>query len=472
MTENITTRTAKSTRELIYLILVLGLGVFMTAIDSYIFVPALPTIVRELNTSLDWVSWTMTIFMLFMTAVMPLGGKLSDTYGRKKIYIAGVGLFTLGSLLSSVSWDIYSLIAFRGVQAIGAGLVFPAAIAAIGSAAPEDNKGKTMGLLMAIAAVAMVVGPNIGGYIIQHFGWRMVFYINIPLGVLAILATSRFNETFGEARRRIDVIGAALLTAGLGALMLGLVRFETLPFWDLTVFPCFVACGLLGLLLTLYELRVPEPILDISLILRPGVLALNLSQLAITISLVCAMFYVPSFAQYILRMNVQDSGTILTPLSVSLMVAAIAGGIIMDRIGAKIMIVLGGIVTTAAIFYLTGYVTDSMTLAIALAAIGIGLGLGMGAFQLVMLSWMPESEKGTGTGILGTFKNVGSTIGSVIGGFVLSDATRHVITLDQAFHNVFWIGVYMAIVSVGLAIAMIVFSRRYTVLSNPSVPEA
>jgi hypothetical protein len=135
----------------------IALGIFMTAIDSYIFVPALPTIVRDMNTSLDWVSWTMTIFMLFMTAIMPLAGKLSDIYGRKKVYMAGIAIFTLGSLASSLSWDIYSLIAFRGIQAIGAGLVFPAAIAALNSAAPEDKKGKTMGLMMAMAAVSVVL---------------------------------------------------------------------------------------------------------------------------------------------------------------------------------------------------------------------------------------------------------------------------------------------------------------------------
>ncbi len=198
MIENITTGTRKSVWASPYLLLlVLALGVFITALDSYIFVPALPTIVKDLNTSLDWVTWTMTIFMLFMTATFPLAGKLSDIYGRKRMYIIGVGIFTLGSLLSSIAWDIYSLIAFRGLQAIGAGLVFPAAIAAMNSATPEGKKGKTMGALMAMAAVAMIIGPNLGGYFIQHFGWRTVFYINIPLGILAILLMARFEESFG-----------------------------------------------------------------------------------------------------------------------------------------------------------------------------------------------------------------------------------------------------------------------------------
>ncbi len=124
------------------------------------------------------------------------------------------------------------------------------------------------------------------------------------------------------------------------------------------------------------------------------------------------------------------------------------------------MLLLGCVVASGAVFYLTEYVIDSATLAIALAALGVGLGLSMGAFQIIMLSYMPESEKGTGSGILNTFKNVGSTVGSVIGGFILSDATRKVITFDQAFHNVFWIGVAMSLAAVVFVICLIVLSWR------------
>ncbi len=463
MTENITTGTRKSIRTSPYfLMLVLALGVFMTAIDSYIFVPALPTIVSDLDTSFEWVTWTMTIFMLFYAAIMPLAGKLSDIYGRKRIYIVGVGIFTLGSLLSSISWDIYTLIAFRAMQALGAGIVLPAAISAMESATTKDNKGKTMGALMAMAAVAMIIGPNLGGYFIEHFGWRTVFYINIPLGILAILLMLRFEESFGENKQGIDVIGSLLLTGSLAGLILGLTRLETLPFSDITVFPFFGACGLLGILLILFERHTAHPILDIPLIMRGDVLSLNLAQMAVNVCMGCAMIYVPSFAQMILHMNVQDSGTILTPMSVSLMAGAIVGGVLLARYGAKIMLLLGCIAASGAVFYLAGYVVVSTTLAISLAGLGVGLGLGMGAFQLIMLSYMPESEKGTGTGILNTFKNVGSTVGSVIGGFVLADATRQAITFDQAFHEVFWIGFAMAAVSVIFVICLIVLSRRKT----------
>ena len=186
--------------SLYYVLLVLALGVFMSSLDMIIFSPALPTIVGDLHTSFDWVAWTLTIYLLFFAAIMPLGGKLSDVFGRKRVYIAGIAMFTLGSFLSSLSWDIYSLIAFRGVQAIGGGLILPSALSAMGSVAPKDKQGKTMGSLMAMSAVAMVIGPTIGGFIIAHFGWRSVLYINIPIGILAIILALRFKESYGETK--------------------------------------------------------------------------------------------------------------------------------------------------------------------------------------------------------------------------------------------------------------------------------
>ena len=187
------------------------------------------------------VAWIATIYMLISTAVMPLAGKLSDIFGRKKIFIAGVLFFTSGSFLSSLSWDIYSLIVFRGIQAIGGGIIMPAALAAMSSAAPPDKLGKTMGAMMSMGALAMIVGPNIGGFFIEHFGWRSVFYINLPIGIMAILLALTFRESYGETKHHIDIVGAAMLGVGLAALVLGLNRLESLPLTDITVFPLFVA---------------------------------------------------------------------------------------------------------------------------------------------------------------------------------------------------------------------------------------
>jgi EmrB/QacA subfamily drug resistance transporter len=456
---------------LYYVLLVLALGVFMTSLDSIIFAPALPTIVGDLHTSFNWVSWTMTIYMLFYAAIMPLGGKLSDVFGRKRIYMAGIAMFTIGSFLSSMSWDIYSLIAFRGVQAIGGGLVLPAALSAMSSAAPKNQQGKTMGSLMAMSAVAMVIGPTIGGYFISHFGWRSVFYINIPIGILAIILSLRFKESYGETKHHIDIVGSALLTGGLSAILLGLVRLESLPLTDLTVFPFFIAAAVIGVLLVIYEKRVPEPILDIPTIGRANVFSLNLAALLSSISLGCAMMYVPSFAQMVLHMSVEDSSNILTPLSVSLLVAAIAGGILIDRFGTKPILLIGMIISAVGLFGMAQYVNDSISLGIFLAVIGLGMGVGMGAFQIIMVSFMPKSEIGTGTGILNTFRNSGMTVGTVIGGFFLADATNKVVTFGQAFGNIFWFGTVISILSAVMVVYLIYVDRNTRAVSIEPLPQ-
>ncbi len=216
MSENVTIKTKKSIfTSPYYVMVVLMIGVFMMMLDAYIFSPALATIVKDFHTSYDLVAWISILYMLISTSVMPLAGKLSDLFGRKRIFIVGVLFFTIGSFLSSLSWDIYSLIAFRGIQAIGGGIIMPAALAAMSSAAPPDKLGKTMGAMMSVSALAMVFGPNIGGFFIQHFGWRSVFYINLPIGIIAILLALAFRESYGEtAQDRLRRSGNARTEPG------------------------------------------------------------------------------------------------------------------------------------------------------------------------------------------------------------------------------------------------------------------
>jgi EmrB/QacA subfamily drug resistance transporter len=456
MSDVIVTETKKSVLGSPYFVMVvLMLGVFMTALDSFIVSPALPAIVGNLNTSFELVTWSITIFFLLYTAVMPLGGKLSDVFGRKRIYIAGVALFTIGSLLCSMSWNIYSLIFFRGIQAVGGGLVQPAALSTMNSSAPEDKKGKTMGILMSMAAVAMVVGPNIGGYFVQHFGWRTVFYINVPIGVLSILLALMFTESYGETKQHIDIIGSGLLVSTLAALLLGLVRLETLPFSDITVFPLIVASVLLAILLVSYEKRTQNPILNIPLLIRGDILSLNLAYMLLSGSLTLVIIYIPSFAQVVLHLNVQDSGTILTPLSVVLMISAVVGGVLIDKFGAKPILMISSLASSIAIFGVSLYVSDSLSLAIVLALLGLSLGLGLGAFQIIMMSYMPESEKATGSGILGTFENIGGSVGSVIGAFFLANALKNTVSYGQAFNNIFRAGAILAIIGTVLVAYLI-----------------
>ena len=336
MSENKVTENKKSIfASPYYVMVVLALGVIIMMLDSYIFSPALASIVNDFHTTYDMVAWVATIYMLISAVAMPLAGKLSDIFGRRNIFIVGVLFFTIGSIFSSISWDIYSLIFFRGIQAIGGGMILPAALAAMGSAAPANMRGKTIGTLMSMSAVAMIVGPNIGGFFIQHFGWRSVFYINVPIGILTILMAFMFKESYGNSQHHIDIAGTAMLGVGLGALVLGITRLESLPLTDITVFPLLAIAAPLGILFYWYERRTPEPIVDMKVLLKGDVLSLNLAIMMLFFGMTCASLFIPTFAQTVLGMSIQDSGSIMTPRSITMFISGIVGGILLDKFGTK-----------------------------------------------------------------------------------------------------------------------------------------
>ncbi len=190
----------------------------------------------------------------------------------------------------------------------------PTAFAAIGSIAPPEKMGKMMGVLGSMGALTMIIGPIIGGFMVEHFGWRTVFYINIPIGVLAILLAFAFKESYGSASSHIDVFGSALISFGLGFLLLGVNQLGSHPLTDITVFPLLLIALLLGLTLYWYERRTPEPILDMALLFRRDILSINLAFMMVFVGLMCTAGYTATFAQVVLGLGVQDSGTIMTPV--------------------------------------------------------------------------------------------------------------------------------------------------------------
>ena len=450
----------------LFVMIVLALGVFMTGIDAYIFIPALPTLIKDLNTSFELVSWTLTVLMLFMTAIMPLAGKLSDVFGRKKLYIIGVATFITGSFAASFSWDIYSLIVSMAIQGIGAGIVLPSAISTMNDSAPVDQRGKTMGVLMAMSSLAMIIGPNIGGFLIQNFGWRTIFYVNIPIGILAIILAFKFKESHGETNPHIDYMGSLLLIGSIATMLLALVRVQTIPFTDITVLLLFIASIVLFISLIKYEKRVSEPILDIPLLKKSKILSLNMAILLSGLATFTAFTYVPTFAQLVLNANVQNSGLLLTPLSITVLITAILGGVLLDKFGAKRMLLLGSPVLSAGLLGLAYCVTDSISLSVALILIGIGMGFTTSAFQVLMMSFIPRNEEGTGVGVLNTFKGIGGTIGPIAGSFFLGAALSGTITYGHAFSNLFLFGTIVSIIALILLVIVVIMDKTDESISN------
>jgi MFS family permease len=334
-----------------------------------------------------------------------------------------------------------------------------------------------MGVLMAMGILATIVGPNIGGYVVQNFGWRYIFYINIPTGVLAILLAFLVSESYGQTKHHIDILGSILIGSALTAGLLGVVRLESLPFTDITVFPLFAASVILIILLLVFERRSPEPILDLQLLARGDVLALNLAMLVTFAGMTCIAMFVPTFAQLVLKLGVQDSGTLLTPYTGTMLVMAIIGGILIDKLGTKPLMLIGLIISGLAFYGLMNYATDAISLAILLVIAALGWGVVSNAFQVSMMAMTPKTQKGSSSAILNTFKGIGGMITPLMGGYYLTNATNKVYSMSQAFNNIFMTAAFLLIIGAALMVYIIIRSKPdkpklevKATLSNKQIP--
>src|SRR5258705_13062866 len=209
-----------SPREKMETLFAVMLGLFLGALDQTIVGPALPTIVTQLSGN-DYYVWAITIYLLTSTISVPFWGKLSDLYGRKPIYMLGIGIFLVGSALSGLSQNMGMLILFRGIQGVGAGALFPVALAIIGALFTPQERGKYQGLFGAVFGIAFVAGPLIGGWLTENLSWHWIFYVNIPIGIVALIVIQRLLPTVktASAKRNFDLIGGALFTASRGVLL-------------------------------------------------------------------------------------------------------------------------------------------------------------------------------------------------------------------------------------------------------------
>nr|WP_040156204.1 MDR family MFS transporter [Mobilicoccus massiliensis] len=411
----------------------LMLGMLVASISQTIVSPAMPRIVAELG-GMEHYSWLATSAMLVSAITVPIVGKLSDLYGRRPFYLAGLLIFMLGSVLSGMSTNFWFLVFGRAVQGIGMGTLMPLSQTIIGDIIPPRARGKYQGLMGAIFGVSSIVGPLVGGFVTDHWGWRWLFYISLPVGVIAFGAIWRFLHLDHERRdARIDWAGIVVLSGTLLALLLATSLGGATWAWDSAQIIGLYVGGTLGLLLFIWiETKAAEPVIPLRLFRSSVFTFSNVASFGVSMLMFGALIYIPVYAQGVLGVDATQSGLILMPMSVTMIGLSIIAGLLITRTGRYKEQTLAGILVLGLGYWMLTrlhYGADPLELTLAMVVLGAGLGMAMQVYTLVVQNVVPRADLGVATAATQFFRNVGSTIGiAVFGTIMTSEASKAIAT--------------------------------------------
>ena len=402
----------------------LMLGMFLAALDQTIVSTALPTIVGDLG-GLNHLSWVVTAYLLASTISTPLYGKLGDMRGRKPVFLAAIVIFLVGSMLAGLSQSMGQLIGFRALQGIGAGGLMVGAQAIIGDIVPPRERGRYMGLIGSVFGVASVAGPLLGGFIVDNLSWRWVFYVNLPVGLVA-LAIVGFKLHLAKRRtpHRIDYLGAGLLAGGVAALILVATWGGSQYAWASKPIVGMAVAGVVLIAAFVWEeRRATEPVIPLDLFRSRVFNVASAMGFTIGMAMFGAIVFIPLFLQLVYGASPTASGLRMLPLMIGLLVAAVASGRIISHIGRyRLFPITGTAVLVAGMFLLSrlGVGTAPWLASIYMLIVGVGIGLTMQVLVLVVQNDAKPENMGVATSTATFFRSVGGSFGVAIFGAIFA----------------------------------------------------
>ena len=401
-------------------------AMFFSAINQTIIGVAMPRIIAQLG-GLDYYTWVITIYLLTMAVATILVGKLSDIYGRKPFLLSGIGIFVIGAFLSGLSTDIFQLIIYRGIKGIGAGMIMSTAFTAVGDLYLPRERAKWTGLMSGIFGISSVLGPLMGGYIVDNLDWRWVFWVFLPLGIVAF---AMIFKLFPKVPRRegesIDYVGSFFLTVTIVALLMafslageGAGKFAWSSWQILGLFALTIV-ALIAFIIT--ETKVKTPVLPLSLFKNDIVTISNLAGFLLGMGMMGVMIYTPFFIQGVKGISPSGSGLIMMPMSIFMVFATTSAGAYMTKVGKyKGLAIMGLGLTAIGIFLLSTITitTPIYLMIIYLCVIGVGLGASMPVFSLTVQNAVSLRQLGVASASSQLFRSLGNTMGIGILGAVM-----------------------------------------------------
>ena len=408
------------------ILLTVIIGTFLGRLDQTIVNLALPKIIDSFSITVSAAGWIGTAYILANAIFVPIWGKLGDTLGRKKIYIIGFTVFIIGSVLAGLAWNLSSMIVFRVIQAIAGSADYPTAMAIIAVTFREGKeRAQALGIWSASFAAAAVFGPLIGGPLIDHFGWRSVFLINLPVGIIGLVMALKFiKESKSEVKTKyFDWWGALTLGGALSSLVLVLEKGNGWGWFSPeSILSYFIVVVLLGIFIKI-EQRVPEPIVDLKFFKIPAFVNTLLNNFVVFMGMMGGLFLIPVFAQTFLGYSASQSGYLFMPMAAALMIASPIGGALTGKVESRYVIFASTLMASIGI-YMFSFLDPKSTaldIIIPLSVMAFGLGLGMAQRTNIIASVVDTHEIGIASSILALVRNLAGAFGIAIFGTILTN---------------------------------------------------
>jgi EmrB/QacA subfamily drug resistance transporter len=404
-----------SRRARIEILAAVLLGLFLSALDQTIVGPILPRIVSDLN-GVDYYTWVVTAYLLTSTVTVPIYGKLSDLFGRKPMLMIGIGLFLVGSALSGLSQTMWQLVAFRAIQGLGAGALFPISLAVIGDLFTPRERGKYQGLFGAVFGIAFLVGPGLGGTISDNFSWHWVFYVNLPIGLIALTVIWFLLPTVRrpDASRNIDYAGVLTFAAGIVPILIGLTNAENGDWGSVGVWGLLLLGAIFLAIFVWVEARAKEPMIPLHLF---RIRSFSISMVAVFTAMFGffgAVVFLPLWFQVVQGASATESGYKLLPFLFGLILSSVVSGQIVSRTGRYKWLAVGALALAAVgVGLMTNLRADTpdTTLWLWMFIAGVGIGPSMAVCPIIVQNAVPFAELGAATSDLTLFRQIGGTVG-------------------------------------------------------------
>jgi EmrB/QacA subfamily drug resistance transporter len=422
------------------------ISVLMFSIDSSIVAVALPSMVTELDTTLPLITWTLAGYTLAQVALQPAIAKFSDNFGRNRVFLVCVFIFTLSSLLCAIAPNVWVLIGCRVLQAMGGSGLLPSATGIVVSSYPARQRERLIGLFTSIIPMGAIIGPNLGGLILTQFSWRGIFFINLPIGLaILVLLRNRFNmDTPPEHEKPIDYPGILLFASSISCVMIALTTLGssvtalgTPLFWGL-----LVASVVVGWLFVRQEHRAPDPMLDFAISVRPPFLQVNLYNLLYGMGVFSVMAFVPYYAETKFGMSPAETGLLLTPRSIMMIVMSTVASVWLLKYGYRAPMVVGTSIVVVGLLVL-GFLSDGVsvgglaigpfgTIALSMTLAGLGMGTAAPASNNAGIALLPR-QAGAIAGLRAMIRSLGGVLGQGLIVVVMEFAPSRTIGLQYAF---------------------------------------